>query len=77
MCILRTIAGPVDRIIAKPHMAMKRGPCPVAYARDQPMLDRIDVDVVDMAHEIAFIAYGMLPIAALPDSAFAPCGAAR
>jgi hypothetical protein len=34
------------------------------------MLDRIDMDVIDMAHEIILIANGMFPIAPLPDTAF-------
>jgi hypothetical protein len=34
------------------------------------------MDVIDMTLEIAFVADGMLPIAALPDAAFALGGAA-
>jgi hypothetical protein len=40
------------------------------------MLDRVDMDVIDMTREIVLIANGMLPTAPLPDTAFAFGGAA-
>ena len=77
MDVLGMIARPVHRVVSKSYMAMERGPGPVAHPRDQPMLDGIDVDVIDMPNEVAFIPNGVLPIAALPDAALAPRGAAR
>ena len=43
---------------------------PVAYPRNQPMLHRIVVDVVDMTFEISFIANIVFPIAPQPYSFF-------
>jgi hypothetical protein len=34
------------------------------------VLDRVDVDVVDMTSEVALVSNGVLPIAPLPDAAF-------
>ena len=38
------------------------------------MLERIDMDVIDVRDEIRLIAYQMLPETALPDAALAFCG---
>jgi hypothetical protein len=38
------------------------------------MFDRVDVNVIDVARKIDFIANRMLPIASLPDTAFAFAG---
>jgi hypothetical protein len=43
---------------------MKRGWYPV----DQPVLDRIDMNIVDMPGEIDFVANGVRSISALPDA---------
>ena len=40
------------------------------------MFDGVDVDVIDVTHEIALVANGMLPIAPLPDAPFALAGTA-
>ena len=43
---------------------------PIPDPRQQPVLDRVDVDVVDMTSEVVLVANGVLPIAPLPDAAF-------
>jgi hypothetical protein len=35
------------------------------------VLDRVDVDVIDVTGEVALIANGMFPVTALPDAALA------
>lgn len=52
---------------------MKTAMRPVGYAGDVPVLHGIEMNVIDMSFEIRFVAYGVLPIAALPD-AFLPLG---
>src|SRR5262249_39407145 len=42
-----------------------------------PMLHRIEMNVIGMAHEIAFVTQGVLPVASLPDAALALAAAAR
>lgn len=49
---------------------------PISDLRHIAMLDRIDVDVVDVTGEIIFITNGVLPIAPLPYAAFALGGPA-
>ena len=44
---------------------------PIAHARDVAMFHRVDVHVIDVVGEVAFIANGVLPITALPDASFA------
>src|SRR3989338_938795 len=41
---------------------------PICHTRNQPMLDRVDVDVIDTPRKICFIADEMFPISPLPDS---------
>ena len=43
---------------------------PIPDPPHQPVLDRVDVDVVDMTSEVALVSKGVLPIAPLPDAAF-------
>ena len=49
---------------------MKTAMRPIGYTRNVPVLHGIEVDVVDMSFEIRFVAYGMFPIAALPNPFF-------
>jgi hypothetical protein len=49
---------------------------PIPDLRDQAMLDRIDVNVIDVTGEVALVSNGVLPIAPLPDATFALGGAA-
>ena len=41
---------------------------PVDNTRDMSVLDRIEMDIVDMALQIGIIANGVLPIATLQDA---------
>jgi hypothetical protein len=50
---------------------MERRKRPIPNPRNETMFDRVDMDVVDVTLEVALVANGMLPIAALPDAAFA------
>src|SRR5690242_16777503 len=43
---------------------------PIAHARNQAMLDRVEVNVVDVALEVPFIANGMFPESSLPQRQF-------
>ena len=49
---------------------MKRRGRPVTHSVDEPVLDRIDVNIVDMPREIDVVADGVLPISALPNAPF-------
>lgn len=70
MTIVELIARPIDRIVAEFHMTMKRGWHPVAHPRNETVLNRIDVHIIDMPGKIAFIPYRMLPVPTLPNRAF-------
>jgi hypothetical protein len=50
---------------------MERRKGPIPNARDETMFDRIDMDVVDVTLEVAFVANGMFPVPALPYAALA------
>ncbi len=43
---------------------------PVAYSRNVAVFHGIEVDVIDVIAQIAFVADQMLPVAALPDATF-------
>ncbi len=47
---------------------MKAAMRPVDNTRDMSVLDRIEMDIVDIALQIGIIANGVLPIATLPDA---------
>ena len=70
------IARPIRGINAELHHAVKRRMGPVGHSCHKTMLQRIDVDMIDVTHEVVLIANGVLPIAALPDSALALGGSA-
>ena len=74
--VYRNIAGPILRINATLDHAMKGRMRPVAHPRHETMLDRVDMDVVDMPREIGLVTGGALPIAPLPDATFAFGGTA-
>src|SRR6266436_9925026 len=74
--IIREIACPILGIDPELHHAVERRIRPIRYPRHKPMLDRVDMNVIDVSREIIVIANGMLPIAPLPDAAFAFGGAA-
>src|SRR3546814_17654229 len=54
---------------------MQRRIRPIHGPRDVSMFHRSDVDVIDVALQVVFVAYQMLPIPPLPDPAFAFGGA--
>src|SRR5205085_12008393 len=62
------ISSPIDSELASLDKTVKAAVRPIDYPRDVPMLHRIEMDVIDMALEIRFVANRMLPIAALPDA---------
>jgi hypothetical protein len=64
--ILTDVASPILRKQSLPHKSMKRGKRPIANARDKPVLDRIEMNVIDVSLEIARVADGMFPEATLP-----------
>lgn len=44
---------------------------PVIRRNDEAVFDRVPMDVIHVCREVVFVAYGMFPIAGLPDAAFA------
>ena len=50
---------------------------PIPDSLYKAMLDRIDMDVVDVTRQVLLIANSVLPITSLPDAALALGGAAR
>jgi hypothetical protein len=50
---------------------MKRWVWPVGHALDVVVLERIDVDIIDVTKIVILAAYPVLPMVALPDSSFA------
>ena len=49
---------------------------PIPDPCDKSMLDRIDMDVIDVTRQIVLIANRMLPVAPLPDATLASSGTA-
>jgi len=70
------IAGPIDRIGTKAHPSAKRGIWPVPHAEGVAVLHRIEVNVIEVTHEVVLVAQRMLPIPPLPNPALAFGGAA-
>jgi hypothetical protein len=64
------IASPIFRKRSRAHIAMKRGIRPIAHARDEAVLERIDMAILDVACVIRLVADQVLPERALPDTAF-------
>lgn len=64
-------ARPIFRINAGPDISMKGRIWPIADFGDVTMLDRIVVNIVDMAFEIVFVANQVFPKSPLPQGAFA------
>jgi hypothetical protein len=65
------IACPILWIDTVSHHAMKRRIWPIADAFHKPMFERVNVNVVDVTRKIDLVANRVLPIASLPDTAFA------
>jgi hypothetical protein len=64
------IASPIFRKQSRAHIAMKRGIRPIAYPRNEAVLERIDMAVFDVACVIGLVADQVLPEPALPDTTF-------
>ena len=62
---------PIRWIMPPPDRSPERGIRPVGCPRDKPVFDRIEMDIVRAAFEIAVIANGMLPKTPLPKGVFA------
>lgn len=64
-------AGPIRRQHAVAHIPMKTGIRPRDNLIHPTMLDRIEMDVIDMPLQVFVVPYLMFPETSLPDSAFA------
>ncbi len=60
------ITRPIGRQDAAPHILMKRRMWPIAHTFDEPMLDWIEMDVVDVSGEVCLIPHRVLPESPLP-----------
>jgi hypothetical protein len=65
-----TLPRPIRRKNAGAYVAMERRPRPLRHTRNQAVFDRVEVHVVDVMTQIAFVSDEVFPIAALPDAAF-------
>jgi len=59
------------RIDAISNISMVGRPRPIFYPLNKPVLDRIVMNVIDMALQVFFVANLMFPEPALPDAPFA------
>ena len=64
----RIFASPIQCVLAKLNMPMKRGPMPVLNAGHQAMFLRVPVYVIDASLQILFILASMLPKPPLPNA---------
>ena len=62
---------PIQRIDSFIDESLKRRMRPIPHALDPSMLDRVEMNVINVALVIIIIAYQMLPESALPDSTLA------
>jgi hypothetical protein len=73
-CRLAVCARPVAWIHSAGNAAAKGRIRPIRRMLDQTVLDRIETDVIEMGGEIPLVTDCVLPIVALPDTAFAAFG---
>ncbi len=75
------VGAPVGRVFAEGEVAVEGGPGPVDHARDESVLERIDVDIVDAVFKVSVVADCVFVVPALPYAAFAfgatACGDGR
>jgi len=64
-------SAPIDRVVAATDETLERRKSPISGTLRPVMLDRVVVDVVEMALIVSLVANCVLPEASLPDSAFA------
>jgi hypothetical protein len=74
--VRRDIASPIVGVYSDLHHTMKRRIRPIQHPRHQPMLDRVDMDVIEVTRKIVLVANGMFPITPLPDPGLRFGGAA-
>jgi len=70
--IRRSITRPIHRISILIYKTMERRIRPIHRTLDQPMFDRIDMNIIPMRPEIRLIANQVFPIPALPNTPFTP-----
>ena len=66
------IAAPIRWQRTARYVPMKGTVRPITNFRHATMLDRIEVNVVDVAFKIGVVAYGVLPVTTLPKSSLTP-----
>jgi hypothetical protein len=64
------IPSPIEGQQALPYKAMERRIGPITHARYQPMLHRIEVDVIKVPGEVRFAPNCMFPKSPLPQRIF-------
>ena len=64
------IASPIRSEQSSLYVAVEAAMRPIGYARDVPMLHRVEMNVIDMALEIFVIPNCTFPVTALPDAFF-------
>src|SRR5205085_10761310 len=69
--VCETTATPVPGKYAGANVSMQRGKRPPGWRQDQSMLDRVEMNVVGAAFEIAVIANSVFPKTLLPKRVFA------
>jgi hypothetical protein len=62
------ITTPIFRINSLVNIPMKTGIRPLAYLGDKAMLNRIHMSIINIAFEVFFVAYQMLPKMTLPNT---------
>lgn len=61
------ISSPISRVDAISHKVVKSCPCPITRRSNIPVLDRIEMDVIEMIFVVPFITDPMFPKSLLPE----------
>ena len=61
--------SPFGGIMSRGHVPMKRRPRPICRVSHIPVLDRIEMDVIEMLFQIVLVSDDVFVIATLPDTA--------
>ena len=64
--VFNEVARPIRRQQPFPHISMKRGMRPFEHSWYETVLDWIEMDVIDVSGEIAFVKNSVLPESPLP-----------
>jgi hypothetical protein len=62
-----SVAAPIQGQHSPPDIPVKTAVRPIAYARHMAVLDRIEMDIIDVPLQVSLVANRMLPIATLPN----------